>query len=155
MRLIELPRLVKRGVLVCNDFLLLSLALWLALSLRFSTFFVPPDKTFALLMLAAPLIGVATFAAFGLYRLVTRFISPRGTVRIFIAVGLAVLLWALVLLMAGAVYMPRSSVILYGLLASALIWASRQLAGWVLKGLPNVTPASFEQEARRQNAVSA
>ena len=153
MGLIVLPRLVKRAVLIANDFLLLALALWLSLALRLSTLFVPPDRRFALLMLAAPLIGIATFAAFGLYRLVTRFISARGTVRIFIAVGLAVLIWALLLLMTGAVFMPRSVVIMYGFLASALIWASRQLAGWVLKGLPHVVPATFDEDRRRQIAV--
>ena len=39
-------------------------------------------------MAAAPVIGV-TFYMRGLYRLVTRFIGPEGTTRIYIAVFIA------------------------------------------------------------------
>ena len=44
----------------------------------------------------APLIGVAVFYMRGLYKLVTRFIGPEGTTRIYIAVVIAAVLWALV-----------------------------------------------------------
>ncbi len=42
-RLLELPRLNKRVILVALDFLLLSLALWISISLRYNTTYVPPD----------------------------------------------------------------------------------------------------------------
>ena len=52
--LIALPRWAKRGLLIGNDFLLLSIALWAAYSLRLGVLYVPPDQValalFALLL---------------------------------------------------------------------------------------------------------
>ncbi len=149
VRLIELPRRPKRVLLVLNDFLLMTLALWLAFSLRLSTFYVPPDGKFLVLGLLGPAIGIATFFRFGLYRFVTRYIGQKGTVRILLANGLAVVLWALVIFMSGVIGMPRSVVILYGVFASLLVWASRQFVGWILKGTPHARPARFEDSRRR------
>ena len=42
-----------------------------------------------LLMAAAPIIGVIVFYMRGLYKLVTRFIGPEGTTRIYVAVIIA------------------------------------------------------------------
>ena len=144
--LVDLPRRPKRVLLVLNDFGLLALALWLALSLRLSTFYAPTTLQLALLLAAAPAIGIATFFQMGLYRLVTRFISSRGTMRIFIAVGMAVLFWAMVVLMSGQAMagVPRSVVIIYGVISAFFIWASRQFAGFLLKGLPDITLATFD-----------
>jgi hypothetical protein len=100
-RLVDLPRGPKRAVLVVSDFALMSLALWLALSLRLSTFYVPPSIELAAILSAAPIIGILTFFRMGLYRLVTRFISARGTVRLLLAVAVATVSWALMVFMAG------------------------------------------------------
>jgi FlaA1/EpsC-like NDP-sugar epimerase len=141
--LIGLPRAAKRSILVLNDFLLLTLALWIALSLRFNELFVPPGADGVLLLLAAPAIGVATFAWFGLYRLVTRYISSAGTSQLLFCIGLSVLLWSLLVLMTGATWIPRSVIaVLYPFTAGAMIYASRQLAGSLLKsaGIPLFPP---------------
>ena len=98
-RLVNLPRGPKRVILVSSDFALLSSALWLALSLRLSTPYMPKSMELAAILAAAPLIGVLTFARMGLYRLVTRFISARGTVQILIAVAVATLCWTLLVFM--------------------------------------------------------
>jgi FlaA1/EpsC-like NDP-sugar epimerase len=147
-RLVALPRGPKRALLVLNDVVLLSFALWLALTLRLSTFYVPSDLTLLLILASAPLIGIVTFQRMGLYRLVTRFISARGTMRLFVAVGLAVLLWALLVLMSGYALLsvPRSVIVMYGVFAVLFIWGSRQFAGFLLKGLPNVTLARFDDD---------
>ncbi len=135
-RLLELPRGPKRALLIINDFLLLSLALWAGFSLRLSTFYVPPTVEFALLLGAAPLIGVITFNTLGLYRLVTRYIGPAGARRIILAVGLAVTIWALLVLLAAIPgLLPRSTIIMYGIFSMVLVWGSRQLAGWFLRDL--------------------
>ena len=116
---VELPRGIKRAILVTNDLFVLSLALWLAFSLRLNTLYVPPSWEFGLLLAAAPLIGVATFSYLGLYRLVTRFIGAKGTTRIFLAVLLAVTIWSLLLLLSGIQSnvieetVPRSSVLMF------------------------------------------
>ena len=149
-RLVDLARGPKRVILVVNDFLLLSFALWLALSLRLSVFYFPRSLDLAAILAAAPIIGVLTFIRFGLYRLVTRFISARGTVQILAAVAIATLCWTLMVFMAGQALtgVPRSVVVIYGALAAFFVWASRQFAGLILKGLPNVTFASFKHERR-------
>ncbi len=51
-RLLELPRLNKRLILVALDFLLLSLALWISISIRYNTPYVPHDWFTALVLSA-------------------------------------------------------------------------------------------------------
>ncbi len=150
--LIHLPRRPKRALLILNDLFLLSFALWASLSLRLSTLYVPPNLKFALLLSLAPVISVATFHYFGLYRLVTRYIGHRGTVKIYAAVAVSVMIWALIVLMSGITGVPRSVVIMYGFLATFFIWISRQLAGWILKSIPYATPASFD-DPEKSNVV--
>jgi FlaA1/EpsC-like NDP-sugar epimerase len=144
VQLVSLSRYKKRTILAVSDFVLLSLALWVAMSLRWGEFYVPPSGALFLLLLAAPVIGVATFFQMRLYRLVTRFIGGKGAVRIAAAVSLSVLIWALAVLLSGMSGIPRSVVILYGLLGIGLVWTSRHFAAALLKdtGLRLAPPSS-------------
>ena len=148
LRLIGLGRYQKRVLLAVSDFLMLSLALWLAMSARLGEPYVPPSWGLFLVFCAAPAIGVATFFQLGLYRLVTRYISGQGAVLIPIAVGLSALVWALLVLLSGVqtssahtpgvqdvLVVPRSVVILYPILGSAFVWGTRQAAGLMLKSI--------------------
>jgi FlaA1/EpsC-like NDP-sugar epimerase len=102
-------------------------------------------------MLAAPVVGVLVFYWRGLYKLVTRFIGPEGTTRIYTAVVIAALVWALVVLMSGIQGQPRSVVVIYALIAAGLIRLSRQWAGAILlKTAPQHTPLSFDE---RKNVI--
>ncbi len=148
--LLELPRFNKRGILVALDFLLLSLALWLPISLRYTTFYVPPDLTTALLLLSAPLVAVITFALSGLYKLVTRYLGYRGHTRIIGCIWLSVLIWSLIVFMVGQLGIPRSVVIAYGILATLFITASRVLAAMLLESAGirlSELPADAERKA--------
>lgn len=147
-RLIALPRWVKRSLLIANDFFVLSFALWLAYSVRLNTAYFPPDETAWLLFLLAPIIGVLTFYFRGLYRLVTRYFRDEAAGRIYITISLAVLIWALTLYLIGIPGVPRSVVIIYGFFAAAFTRLSRQLAGWILQSIPNVTMASLDNRVR-------
>ena len=126
---------------MANDMAMLSIALWAAYSLRLSHAYVPDSTTMWVLLAAAPLIGVITFHMRGLYKLVTRFIGPSGTTRIYIAVVIAVLIWALVVLMSGVKGHPRSVVVIYGLIAAGLIRVSRQWAS--ARTLSSTAPARW------------
>jgi FlaA1/EpsC-like NDP-sugar epimerase len=149
--LIERPRWFKRIFLIANDMVLLTIALWAAYSLRLSRFYVPETFGMILLMGAAPIIGVITFHMRGLYKLVTRFIGPEGTTRIYVAVIIAVLAWALLVLLSGIKGHPRSVVVIYGLIAAGLIRLSRQWAGaLLLKAAPQHKPVSFDE---RKNVI--
>ncbi len=149
--LIERPRWFKRTLLILNDFAMLSIALWAAYTLRLSRIYVPETPEILLLMLAAPVVGILVFYWRGLYKLVTRFIGPEGTTRIYTAVVIAALVWALVVLMSGIQGQPRSVVVIYALIAAGLIRLSRQWAGAILlKTAPQHTPLSFDE---RKNVI--
>jgi FlaA1/EpsC-like NDP-sugar epimerase len=149
--LIERPRWFKRIFLIANDMALLTIALWAAYSLRLSQFYVPESIGMILLMAAAPIIGVITFHMRGLYKLVTRYIGPEGTTRIYIAVIIAVLAWAAVVLMAGVKNHPRSVVVIYGLIAALFIRLSRQwAASLLLRAAPQHRAANFSE---RKNVI--
>ena len=149
--LIEQPRWFKQIFLIANDMALLTIALWAAYSLRLSRFYIPESFGMILLMAAAPIIGVITFHLRGLYKLVTRFIGPEGTTRIYVAVIIAVLAWALLVLLSGIKGHPRSVVVIYGLIAAGLIRLSRQWAGsLLLKAAPQHKPVSFDE---RKNVI--
>ncbi len=149
--LIERPRWFKRTLLITNDFVMLSIALWAAYSLRLSQLYIPEDWQIFLLMLAAPVVGVLVFYWRGLYKLVTRFIGPEGTTRIYTAVIIAAVLWALVVLMSGIKGQPRSVVVIYALIATGLIRLSRQWAGaLLLRAAPQHKPINFDQ---RKNVI--
>jgi FlaA1/EpsC-like NDP-sugar epimerase len=144
--LIERPRWFKRTLLITNDLLLLTLAIWAAYTLRLSRPYVPPNFEKWVLLVAAPLIGVAVFYVRGLYKLVTRFIGPEGTTRIYIAVVIAAVLWAVVVLMMVVKDHPRSVIVIYALIAALLIRLSRQWAGAaLLRAAPQHKPVSFDQ----------
>jgi FlaA1/EpsC-like NDP-sugar epimerase len=143
-RLIALPRWAKSALLISNDFLILSFALWAAYSLRLNTLYIPPDKTTFILFAMAPVIGVITFYFRGLYRLVTRFFQDEAAGRIYVTIFLAVLIWALMLYLAGIPGVPRSVVIIYCFFAAAMTRLSRHIAGMVLHSSPNITMARLD-----------
>ncbi|MDA7947362.1 MAG: polysaccharide biosynthesis protein [Hyphomicrobiaceae bacterium] len=143
-RLIDYPRWAKRGLLIGNDFLLLSIALWAAYSLRLGEAYVPPDDVTLALFVLAPTVGVITFYIRGLYRLVTRYFSQEAAGRLYVTIFLAVLIWTLLLYLIGLPGVPRSVVIIYAFFAAAMIRISRQFAGWLLQSIPNVTLASID-----------
>ena len=150
-KMIALPRWPKRAVLMINDFLLMSFALWLGMSLRLSTLYVTDNPVLLLQLLAAPVFGLISFHYLGLYRLVTRYIGQQGMVRIITAVSVAVLCWALLIVMIQAKdVVPRSVMIIYWIFTISFVWLSRQVAGWVLKADPTAIPARFDN---RQNVL--
>ncbi|MDX2309607.1 MAG: nucleoside-diphosphate sugar epimerase/dehydratase [Hyphomicrobium sp.] len=130
---IELPRFQKRIVLATGDFVIISLVLWVLISLRFAEYWRPEIWQQVVLFLLAPLTAVATFASFGLYRLVTRFIGLQGMMQIFMLMGLAVLIWSLIVFMSGQLGFPRSIILPFAFLSACLVSASRATMGWLLK----------------------
>lgn len=130
-----LGRYWKRGILVVNDLSAMSLALWIAFSVRYGVMYWPPNFEFGLLMASAPVIGVATFFYFGIYRIVTRFMGGRTINKIAVAVTLSILIWSLVIFLTGLPGVPRGALFIYGVLSTVSVWGSRQVAGWLLKSV--------------------
>jgi FlaA1/EpsC-like NDP-sugar epimerase len=147
--LVGLGRHEKRVILAVNDFLLLYLALWLAMSVRLGEPFFPPSWDLFLVLGAAPCIGVATFFQLDVYRLVTRFIGGRGAALTAAAVGLSGLYWGLLVYLSGVYSVPRSVVLLYPILATAFIWGSREAAAGFLRGAGVELRPRSQERARR------
>jgi FlaA1/EpsC-like NDP-sugar epimerase len=132
-RLLELPRHQKRALLVVLDFVTLTTVLWAALSLRRGQFYWPADVGIALLLLVAPVLTIIAFAYSGLYRLVTRYLGPRGQTRVIAAIVFAILGWSLIVLMVGRYNVPRSVIILYGLMGAFATILLRHAIAAILK----------------------
>ena len=138
--LVGLPRFNKRVVLVLNDLVLLSLALWLSLTFRYGKLYVPDSLALAPVLAAAPLLGIAAFIWGGIYRVVTRYIGANGTSRALTCMGLSVLFWSLLVLLTGITGVPRSVILLYGFIGASFIYASRHMAAWLLMGAGITVP---------------
>ena len=134
-RLALLPRLTKQIILMLSDCVLLLLSAYLAFVIRLGFVFTP-SKAQLFLIIIAPLLTVPVFIRFGLYRAIIRYLAERAIWPIFQATAVAALFWvALVFLMElyGYAGLPRSVPLLYWLLSSVLITASRFGAKWLLR----------------------
>jgi FlaA1/EpsC-like NDP-sugar epimerase len=147
-QLLDLPRHKKRVLLAALDFLTLSAVLAAIVSLRYGHFAWMYDRSLTLLLLAAPLITITAFAYFGLYRLVTRYLSSRGYTRITAAVAFSVLVWALLVFMSGQLGVPRIVILGYAISAAATAIGSRLAIGWALKTSELHGPQAAAQEKR-------
>ncbi|SPL64769.1 polysaccharide biosynthesis protein [Ochrobactrum soli] len=134
-RLALLPRLTKQIILMLSDCVLLFLSAYLAFVIRLGVVFTP-SKAQLFLIIIAPMLTVPVFIRFGLYRAIIRYLAERAIWPIFQATAVAALFWvALVFLMElyGNTGLPRSVPLLYWLLSTVLITASRFGAKWLLR----------------------
>ncbi len=134
-RLALLPRFGKQIILLFSDCILLLLSAYLAFVMRLGFVFVP-TQTQIFLIAIAPALAIPVFIRFGLYRAIIRYLAERAIWPIFQATAIAALFWvALVFLMEsyGGAGLPRSVPLLYWLLSTVLISASRFGAKWLLR----------------------
>ncbi|XGC82274.1 polysaccharide biosynthesis protein [Bdellovibrio bacteriovorus] len=116
------------------DVLLLPLALYSAIALRYGTFF-PDVSNYFWLFIVLPIFSVPIFVRVGLYRAVIRFMDDRIIATVFYGVSLSVLLLLAAVVMARVEGLPRSSIVIYWITAIAYIASSRFLARGVLRKL--------------------
>lgn len=143
--LVDWPRAAKRVLLSSSDFLLLLCAVWLAFSLRWGRNYWPDNWRMVTVFLGAPALGLLFLWWLGLYRTATRFMRSEDAARMYLAVGLAVLTWALLVFMVVGTgdpdrVVPRLVVVLYAILACTFIRSSRWVAAWLLRGAPLPRP---------------
>ncbi|HMV06743.1 MAG TPA: polysaccharide biosynthesis protein, partial [Accumulibacter sp.] len=109
-RFLALPRKQKQFVAMAADYVLLVLAFWSALVVRFET--LRPDLDgYGWQMLAAPVLAIPVFVRLGLYRAVVRFME--GTVVFVVAGGVTVS----VLLLAAGIALTHTPGLSRGVLA--------------------------------------
>lgn len=125
----------KRAILVFLDIVLLTFAVWLSFSIRLGAWVIPTiHQAFAIVL--APLVAVPIFIRMGLYRAVIRYLPERAFWAIARAVVFAVLAWISVIFLlelARMTLIPRSVVLIYGILAIALVGGSRFTIKYVLR----------------------
>ncbi len=149
--LVNLRRSHKKITIIFIDAALMYLALWSALYLRLSEFYIPPTTLLTAVFLSAPVIGVTVFHQMKVYRQITRYLDTSFLARISFATSFGVLIWAMVILLCGATAVPRSVIIMYGILTILFIWMSREAARWLLKDAPR--PADQRNKATQTKNV--
>lgn len=122
-----LSRRKKQLIAVATDLLLLYLAFWSALALRFESW-VPEIATYKFQMLAAPLLAIPIFVRLGLYRAVIRFMEDRVVFVVAGGVTLSVLLLAAGMALTHTPGVSRGVLAIYWVLAILYVGATRFLA---------------------------
>ncbi|WP_097460162.1 polysaccharide biosynthesis protein [Mangrovitalea sediminis] len=130
-RFLDLPRFHKRVISVFADTFLLSLALWLAFSLRLDQLYVPQGWQSYFVFGTTVAITIFAFIRLGLYRAIIRYLSNQAVMSVIAAVGFSTLsLMALGFLL--HVFVPRSVPIIYFAIALIFTGGSRILVrSWV------------------------
>ncbi|MFV8250664.1 polysaccharide biosynthesis protein [Bdellovibrio bacteriovorus] len=134
VRIAGLPRRIKIFIMLFCDVILLPLALYSAIALRLGTI-RPEVSTFWWLFLAVPFLTVPIFIRVGLYRAVIRYMDDRIIATVFYGVSLSVLMLTATVVMGNVVGVPRSSIVIYWIIAIAYITSSRFVARGVLRSL--------------------
>ncbi|MBC7419416.1 MAG: polysaccharide biosynthesis protein [Bdellovibrio sp.] len=141
----KLPRKFKILIMLICDVVLLPMALWSAIALRYGTF-EPNVMAYWWIFLSLPFFTVPIFIRVGLYRAVIRYLDEQIIKTVFLGVTLSVLVLIAIVLMTQVQGLPRSSVIIYWVLASSYIAFSRYLARGILRTL--------ERNKRRKTRVA-
>nr|WP_295903192.1 nucleoside-diphosphate sugar epimerase/dehydratase [uncultured Bdellovibrio sp.] len=131
------PRKFKIFLMLFCDVVLLPLALWSAVALRIGTL-TPDVSTYLWLFLVVPFVTVPIFIKIGLYRAVIRYLDDKIIYTVIYGVTLSVLLLMAVVVMGRAVALPRSSIIIYWVIAVAYIASSRFIARGLMRSLERI-----------------
>lgn len=126
-RILSWPRLWKRGVVVAADLILLPLAFWSAVVLRFDSF-QADVAGYGMLTLAAPLFAVPVFVVLGLYHAVVRFMGDKALLTVVSGVTASVLMLMSLAALTHTQGLSRGVFGIYWCLAILYVGASRFLA---------------------------
>lgn len=124
---LKLSRRQKQLVAVATDYILLLIAFWSALALRFETL-APGYSAYGWQMFAAPILAIPIFIRLGLYRAVIRFMEDRVLFVVAGGVTLSVLLLAALAALTHSTGLSRGVLGIYWLLAIVYVGATRFLA---------------------------
>ncbi len=131
--LAALPRSTKRLIMIAGDAIMIPVALWSALVLKFDSFQIGvggSEWLYGVALLAA----LPVFARLGLYRAVIRFMGPAAMVAVATGVTISVLLLALYERTIGTHEVPLSVFAIYWALALLYVGGSRFLVRHLLNG---------------------
>ena len=131
--LVQLPRNLKRLLLISIDIITLCFAVWLALMIRQESFFWP-EVGYALtgatstqvyiMILLAPVVTIPLLIFTRLYRSITRYITIETYVKITKACFVSAVLWSIIIYYIQ-LPIPRSVFIIYLILSTVFVYFTR------------------------------
>jgi FlaA1/EpsC-like NDP-sugar epimerase len=127
-----LTRYQKRALLIIGDLALLSLALWVAMSIRFGEPYVASSRRVLFLLVAVPVVAVVLFFWAGLYRHVTRHFNTAGDKLIAGCILAASLCLGLGQFMLGTDGVPRTVLLTFPIIGFLLVSGARRLMGHLI-----------------------
>jgi FlaA1/EpsC-like NDP-sugar epimerase len=132
--IINLPRFVKRALVIGIDLLICAFSVWLAFVLRLDQW-GPPQGRDWWVFLAATGFSLPLFISFGLYRAIFRYVGAAALTSIVLAFAIYTALFSLIFTVIGINEIPRSIGILQPLLYFIGIGSSRYFARiWLNSG---------------------
>ena len=118
--------------MMCLDFAVLVLVLFVSFSIRLGYWYFPNNDFIFWLIFGGPIIAIIIFVVFGLYRSVTRYIGFDALWSIAQGVTLYALIWGIIIFLGAVEGVPRSIVLLNWTLSILVIGGLRLLARWLL-----------------------
>ncbi len=122
--LVELPRGIKRTIMLVSDACAIPLALWVALVLKYDSF-SPPLQNHISYFVVAVSAALIIFAALRLYRAVIRFMGPQAMLTVVAGVSLSVVALATYDHLDTREQLPLSALAIYWALALLYFVGSR------------------------------
>ncbi len=125
---------MKRTILMVGDVVVLAVALWIAVALRYGDFEMSMTD-FWFLFPVASVVGVVSFKRFDLYRAIVRYIGPSSMLPVIQGVTLAAIAVSLTAYLTNSVTFPRSAPIIFWFIGILLVGGGRILVrayfyGW-------------------------
>ena len=133
-KVLQLPRYVKRLIVLMLDLMMSALAVWVAFYLRIDQVGVPLGEQYYVYVLS-PLLFVPVFVSMGLYRAIFRYTGMAAMLTTSFAVGIYALLFFMALLYFKWDGVPRSLGLIQPLLFLILVGSSRAIARFWLAGM--------------------
>ena len=130
--LLSLPRPVKRGLVLSSDVFLSALTVWIALALRFETFWLPA-KVLAVPIVLAISLSIPLFVARGLYRQIFRFSGVSVIKSLAQVVAIYGLIYFLIFGVIAIEGVPRSVGLTQPMFFFAAAAFSRLLLRWLIQ----------------------
>ncbi len=126
----------KRIIMMCGDAVLIPLALWSAVVLRYGDIY-KDVTTFWWLFPLTTAVGVFAMQKFGLYRAIVRYIGPSSMVPVVQGISVAALAVSLLAYITGAVSFPRSAPMIFWFIGIMFVGGARIAVRTYFYGLFN------------------
>ena len=117
VQIVQLPRKIKILIMLMCDVLLLPIAFWTAIAMRFGT--MSPDiSSYRVLFVLLIVFTIPIFIQIGLYRSVIRYMDDKIIYTILFGVSMSVLLLTAAVALGRFDLVPRSSILIYWFMAT-------------------------------------